>query len=152
MTDTQQRFAFSHLQTSTFQSGLRVYADYRDLGYAAATKGAATAQVIRFKPPCTDDVRVWHTHAIEFQMVYVLKGWIITEMEGHPPEKMMVGSSWMQPPLLRHRVVEYSDDCEVLEIVLPAEFATDMTVGAPLAGISAQVGRSGPGVPDAGQA
>ncbi len=121
-----QTVAFSHLTTSAFKSGLRTYADYRDLGFAAATQGAAVAQVIRFKPPCTDEVRIWHTHDVQFQMIYVLKGWIVTEMAGHKPEKMIVGSSWLQPPKVRHRVVEYSDDCEVLEIVLPADFETHM--------------------------
>ena len=32
----------------------------------------------------------------------------------------------MQPPKIRHRVLDYSDDCEVLEVVLPAEFETKM--------------------------
>jgi hypothetical protein len=121
-----QRFTFSHSATSSFESGLRSYASYRDLGFAKATSGAAVAHVIRFHPPCTDEVRVWHTHDVEFQMVYVLKGWIITEMDGHTPEKMIAGSSWMQPPKIRHRVVDYSDDCEVLEVVLPANFETVM--------------------------
>jgi quercetin dioxygenase-like cupin family protein len=125
-TTTAQQFAFSHLKGGDFKEGLRSYAKYRDLGFAAATQGAAVAQVIRFVPPCTDDVRVWHTHDVEFQMIYVLKGSITTEMEGHPPETMVAGSSWMQPPKIRHRVVDYSDDCEVLEIVLPADFETHM--------------------------
>ena len=47
-------------------------------------------------------------------------------MEGHQPETMHMGSSWLQPPNIKHRVVDYSDDCEVLEIVLPAEFETRM--------------------------
>jgi mannose-6-phosphate isomerase-like protein (cupin superfamily) len=121
-----QRFAFSHLKTGDFKEGLRSYAKYRDLGFAAATSGAAIAQVIKFVPPCTDEVRIWHTHDIEFQMIYVLKGSITTEMEGFAPEKMVAGSSWIQPPKIRHRVVDYSEDCEVLEIVLPADFDTHM--------------------------
>jgi quercetin dioxygenase-like cupin family protein len=121
-----ERFAVSHLAGAHFDHGLRAYASYRDLGFAAASNGKAVAHVIRFHPPCTDEVRVWHTHAVHFQMVYVLKGWIITEMEGHQPEKMLAGSSWMQPPNIRHRVVDYSDDCEVLEVVLPANFETVM--------------------------
>ncbi len=126
MTAVTQRFAFSHLKDAHFDSGLRSYASYRDLGYAKATGGKAVAHVIRFQPPCTDEVRVWHTHDVEFQMVYVLKGWIVTEMDGHKPETMIAGSSWMQPPKIRHRVVDYSDDCEVLEVVLPADFETVM--------------------------
>ncbi len=119
-----QQFAFSHLDEAEFKVGLRSYAKYRDLGFAAATQGRAVAHVIRFVQPCSDEARGWHTHDIEFQMVYVLRGWIVPEMEGHSPEKMVAGSSWMQPPKIRHRVVDYSDDCEVLEIVLPADFET----------------------------
>jgi mannose-6-phosphate isomerase-like protein (cupin superfamily) len=121
-----QVFTYSHLRDAKFDAGLRAYAAYRDLGFAKATQGHAVAHVIRFVPPCTDEVRVWHTHDVEFQMVYVLKGWIVTEMDGHAPVRMEVGSSWMQPPKIRHRVVDYSEDCEVLEVVLPADFETVM--------------------------
>lgn len=122
----RQSFTFSHARDAHFDGGLRSYASYRDLGFAKATQGAAVAHVIRFVPPCTDEVRVWHTHDVQFQMIYVLKGWIVTEMEGHVPEKMLAGSSWLQPPMIRHRVVDYSSDCEVLEVVLPADFETQM--------------------------
>lgn len=121
-----QRFAYSHARDAHFETGLRSYASYRDLGYAAATGGAAVAHVIRFHGPCTDDVRVWHTHDVQFQMIYVLKGAITTEMHGHAPVRMEAGSSWIQPPKIRHRVVDYTDGCEVLEVVLPADFKTDM--------------------------
>ena len=122
----KERYTSSHLANAHFESGLRPFASYRDLGFSAASNGKAVAHVIRFKPPVTDEVRTWHTHDVQFQMVYVLKGWIVTEMEGHAPEKMVVGSSWMQPPMIRHRVVDYSHDCEVLEVALPADFETHM--------------------------
>jgi uncharacterized cupin superfamily protein len=119
-----QSFTVSHLDESTFATGLRSYASYRDLGIAAATQGLATAQVIRFVPPCTDEVRQKHLHNVQFQMIYVLKGWIRTEMDGHGAHTMKAGSCWIQPPGIHHMVLDYSDDCEVLEIVLPAEFET----------------------------
>ena len=122
----KQTFNVSHDDPASFQSGLRSYARYRDLGMAAATSGAAVAHVIRFVPPCTDEVRQWHTHDVQFQMIYVLKGWLVTEMEGRKPEKMSVGSAWLQPPGIKHRVTDYSGDCEVLEVVLPANFETAM--------------------------
>ena len=121
-----QTFTVSHLDPDAFESGLRAYARYRDLGMAQATSGAAVAHVIRFVPPCTDEVRQWHTHDVQFQMIYVLRGWIETEMEGRAPETMRVGSAWLQPPNIKHRVINYSDDCELLEVVLPATFATKM--------------------------
>lgn len=121
-----QTYAVSHLDPRDFAAGLRSYARYRDLGISQATAGAAVAHVIKFVPPCTDEVRQWHTHDVEFQMIYVLRGWITTEMEGCKPETMLVGSAWIQPPKIKHRVIEYSEDCEVLEIVMPADFRTEM--------------------------
>ncbi len=121
-----QTYAVSHLDPRDFAAGLRSYARYRDLGISQATAGAAVAHVIKFVPPCTDEVRQWHTHDVEFQMIYVLRGWITTEMEGRKPEKMLVGSAWIQPPKIKHRVIDYSEDCEVLEIVMPADFRTEM--------------------------
>ena len=38
------------------------------------------------------------------------------------------GSRWIQPPGIKHTVLGYSDDCELLEIVLPADFET-VTLG-----------------------
>jgi hypothetical protein len=36
------------------------------------------------------------------------------------------GACWLQPPKIKHTVLGYSNDCELLEIVLPAEFDTVM--------------------------
>jgi hypothetical protein len=122
-----QLFSVSHLTDDAFAAnGLRSYARYRDLGIAAATHGLATASVIKFVPPCTDEVRQRHTHAVHFQMIYVLKGWLKSEFEGQGTHLMKQGSCWIQPPNIRHTVLDYSDDCEVLEVVLPADFETGM--------------------------
>ena len=37
---------------------------------------------------------------------------------------MNAGDSWLQPQSIVHKVLDYSDGCEVLEIVLPADFKT----------------------------
>jgi hypothetical protein len=72
-----QRFAVSHHREEDFQAGLRAYAKYRDLGIAQATNGLVRAHVIRFVPPCRpEEVSKRHYHDVEFQMIYVLKGWI----------------------------------------------------------------------------
>ncbi len=119
-------FTVSHLNDADFKAdGLRSYAAYRDLGIAAATAGLCQAHVIRFIPPTTDDVRVRHTHSVDLQLVYVLKGWIKNEFEGVGEQMMSTGSCWIQPSGIRHTVLEYSPDCEVLEIVVPADFATE---------------------------
>ena len=121
----RQNFSVSHLQDSDFQVGLRAYAKYRDLGIADATHGMVRAHVIRFVPPCRPkEVSKLHYHDVDFQMVYVLKGWIKTELEGQGAIVMNAGSCWIQPPRIKHVVLDYSDDCEVLEIILPADFET----------------------------
>ena len=120
-----QFFRVSHHSEDDFEIGLRRYAKYRDLGMAKATSGMVQAHVIRFVPPCRpEEVSKLHYHDVEFQMVYVLKGWIKTELEGQGAHVMRPGSAWIQPPRIKHKVLDYSDDCEVLEIILPAEFET----------------------------
>jgi quercetin dioxygenase-like cupin family protein len=120
-----QKFAFSHHRDEDFAQGLRRYAKYRDLGIAPATGGMVQAHVIRMVPPFRpEEVSTPHYHDVEFQMVYVLKGWMTTEFEGEGTHTFRAGSCWIQPPKIKHTVRGYSDDCELLEIVLPADFET----------------------------
>jgi mannose-6-phosphate isomerase-like protein (cupin superfamily) len=119
------RFVASHLDPGAFEGGLRSYAEYRDLSIADATGGMVRAHVIRMIPPCDPAVvSKRHYHEVDFQMIYVLKGWIKGEYEGHGVVTMREGSCWLQPPRIKHSVLDYSDDCELLEIILPADFKT----------------------------
>ena len=123
----KHKFAVSHHSEADFDQGLRTYAKYRDLGIAQATGGMARAHVIRFIPPFRpEQVSTPHYHDVDFQMVYVLKGWYKTEFEGEGVHTFEAGSCWVQPPRIKHTVLGYSDDCELLEIVLPADFETVM--------------------------
>ena len=122
----KQRIAISHHREEDFKAdGLRTYAHYRDLGIAAASHGLAQAHVIRLIGPCNPaEVSKLHFHDVEFQMVYVLKGWVKTYMEGQGETLMKEGSAWTQPPRIKHLILDYSDDVELLEVILPAEFKT----------------------------
>ncbi|MEH2590843.1 cupin domain-containing protein [Bradyrhizobium sp. AZCC 1721] len=122
----KQRIAISHHREEDFKAdGLRTYAKYRDLGIADATHGLAQAHVIRLVGPCNPaEVSKLHYHDVEFQMVYVLKGWVKTYMEGQGETLMKEGSAWTQPPRIKHLIMDYSDDVELLEVILPAEFKT----------------------------
>jgi mannose-6-phosphate isomerase-like protein (cupin superfamily) len=122
----RQRIAISHHREEDFvTNGLRTYAKYRDLGIADATQGLAQAHVIRLIGPCNPaEVSKLHFHDVEFQMVYVLKGWVKTYMEGQGETLMKEGSCWTQPPRIKHLLMDYSDDVELLEVILPAEFKT----------------------------
>ena len=122
----KQRVAISHHRDEDFKAdGLRAYAKYRDLGIADATHGLARAHVIRLIGPCNPaEVSKLHYHDVEFQMVYVLKGWVKTYMEGVGETTFQIGSAWTQPPKIRHLIMDYSDDVELLEVILPADFET----------------------------
>jgi mannose-6-phosphate isomerase-like protein (cupin superfamily) len=122
----KQRIAISHHREEDFKAdGLRTYAKYRDLGIAEASHGLAQAHVIRLQGPCNPaEVSKLHYHDVEFQMVYVLKGWVKTYMEGQGETLMKEGSAWTQPPRIKHLIMDYSDDVELLEVILPAEFKT----------------------------
>jgi hypothetical protein len=126
-TRPKHKFTFSHHRDDDFDAGLRTYAKYRDLGIAPATGGMVQAHVIKFVPPFkAEDVAIPHYHDVDFQMIYVLKGWIRSEFDGEGVHTFHAGSCWIQPPKIKHTVLGYSDDCEVLEIVLPADFDTVM--------------------------
>jgi hypothetical protein len=122
----KQRIAISHYRDEDFvANGLRTYAHYRDLGIAEASHGLAQAHVIRLIGPCNPaEVSKLHFHDVEFQMVYVLKGWVKTYLEGQGETLMKEGSAWSQPPRIKHLILDYSDNCELLEVILPAEFRT----------------------------
>jgi uncharacterized cupin superfamily protein len=122
----KQRIAISHHRDEDFKAdGLRTYAQYRDLGIADASHGLAQAHVIRLIGPCNPaEVSKLHFHDVDFQMVYVLKGWVKTYLEGQGETMMQQGSAWTQPPRIKHLILDYSDDVELLEVILPAEFKT----------------------------
>ena len=125
----KHKFTVSHHREEDFDQGLRPYSAYRDLGIAPATGGMVQAHVIRMTKPFTaEEVAIPHYHDVDFQMVYVLKGWFQSEFEGEGVHTFYAGSCWIQPPGIKHTVLGYSDDCELLEIVLPADFET-VTLG-----------------------
>jgi hypothetical protein len=120
-----QRFAISHLKEGDFKAGgLRNYSAYRDLGVADATHGLAHAHVIRMIAPFRAELGARHHHNVQLQLVYCLNGWFETDFEGIGPQRLVAGSCWVQPPGIRHTVVGWSDDCELLEVVVPAEHET----------------------------
>lgn len=117
-------FVASHERDALFERGLRSFFEYRDLGIAQATQGRVVAHVIRAAAG-TEFSSQPHRHATQFQMVYVLKGWIEFEYEGQGVVRLEAGSCVHQPPGIRHRELGHSEDVEMLEVVLPASFATE---------------------------
>ena len=121
---TTKGFSVSHAASSGFESGLREFFDYRDLGIKDATDGRVVAHVIRAAKG-TEFSGQPHLHRTNFQMVYILKGWIEFEYEGQGTIRLEAGSCVHQPPSIRHREIAHSDDIEMLEIVMPGDFGTE---------------------------
>jgi quercetin dioxygenase-like cupin family protein len=66
-----------------------------------------------------------HFHKVRFQMIYCYKGWVrvVYEDQG-PPFVLQAGDCVLQPPRIRHRVLESSPGLEVIEIGCPANHET----------------------------
>lgn len=122
--DHAMKFSVSHLDRSEFESdGLRPFFEYRDLGIREATGGRVLAHVIRARPGVPAEPERHH-HVVNFQMVYVLKGWIKFNYEGAGEVTLKAGSCVHQPPGIKHTELAHSGDLELIEIVIPADFKT----------------------------
>ncbi|MBS0361177.1 MAG: cupin, partial [Proteobacteria bacterium] len=66
-----------------------------------------------------------HFHKIRFQMIFCRQGWAKVAYEDQgPPLTMRAGDCFLQPPRIRHRVLESSAGFEVVELGCPAEHET----------------------------
>ena len=123
----QHRFSFVRFDPGKFKrGGLRSTFSYRDLGIRRATAGMAGAHVIRAEdlPKGQEGGTGRHSHTLAFQMVYVLKGKVTFWYAGRGKIAMGPGDCVYQPPGVRHELIAWSRDMELLEITMPAEFET----------------------------
>jgi len=118
-------FALSSADGAVFtRDGPRADVEYRDLGLANATNGKIGIKHIRAIMPLPKATG-WHWHDMTAHYVYVLKGWIAFRFAGIDGEvKVPAGSGLSQPAGVAHNVVARSDDLEVLEINVPAQYGT----------------------------
>jgi len=98
---------------------------YRDL-IPSRLGGSIIASHIRIPDggPVPDMV---HFHKVGFQLIFCYRGWVdvVYEDQG-PPIRLTAGDCFIQPPEIRHRVLEASDGIEVIEIGVPAEHVTEI--------------------------
>ena len=91
---------------------------------AAATGGRVGAFHMRARRACSGPMGM-HWHKLEFHMVYILKGRVTYRWEGCDADVVVEqGGCLYQPPGGAHDVLDYSSDLEVLEITMPADYAT----------------------------
>jgi mannose-6-phosphate isomerase-like protein (cupin superfamily) len=66
-----------------------------------------------------------HHHDIRFQVIHCVRGWVRVVYEDQGPAFVLeAGDTVLQPPHIRHRVLESSPGLEVLEVSSPAEHPT----------------------------
>jgi uncharacterized cupin superfamily protein len=106
------------------RDGPRANVEYRDLGMAEASGGRIGAKHIRAIQPFLQETG-WHWHDMTAHFVYVLKGWIEFRFDGMAESvKVTAGSCLSQPAGVAHNVIGQSDDLELIEINMPADYAT----------------------------
>ncbi|MEM8729651.1 MAG: cupin domain-containing protein [Pseudomonadota bacterium] len=98
---------------------------YRDL-IPDRLGGSVIASHIRIPDggPVPDMV---HFHKVGFQLIFCVAGWVdvVYEDQGGPL-RLTPGDCFIQPPEIRHRVLEASDHVEVIEIGVPADHVTEI--------------------------
>jgi quercetin dioxygenase-like cupin family protein len=116
-------FALTRLRDGRGWGSGRAGMQYRDL-IPGRQGGRFIASHIRIPDagPVPDYV---HFHRVRFQMIYCYRGWarVVYEDQG-PPFLLRAGDCVLQPPRIRHRVLESSAGLEVIEISSPAEHET----------------------------
>ena len=104
--------------------GLRTDSSYRNLGPGAASDGRVGVSVNRATGPLEHETG-WHWHDLTLHLVYVIRGSLTFRFRGvEEPVALQAGDVISQPPGVPHNVVARSEDLEVLEITMPAEYGT----------------------------
>ncbi|MGF7001164.1 cupin [Paraburkholderia sp. GAS32] len=121
--ETRQQLVLAHAGDNAHWSVGRAGMRYRDL-LPERHGGAFIASHIRILDggPVPDYV---HYHKIRFQTIFCRKGWVRLAYEGQgEPFLLEAGDCVLQPPEIRHRVLESSAGAEVIELGSPAEHIT----------------------------
>ena len=124
MSVSEQSFCANFAKDADYDDGLRGYFEYRDLGISSATNGEFHAAISRVKKGHDGDLDIrttgMHRHMCDFQMFYVLKGWVTMHYEGEGELTFHPGDCCMQPAGIVHNEIQCSSDFECLELYSPA--------------------------------
>jgi quercetin dioxygenase-like cupin family protein len=97
---------------------------YRDL-VPNRLGGAMIASHIRVPDGKVPDMV--HFHKVGFQLIFCVKGWVDVLYEDQGGiRRLHAGDCFIQPPTIRHRVLESGDGIEVIEIGVPADHITEI--------------------------
>ena len=121
---SEQKLVVSHLKgDGDFIEGFRGYASYRHLELTPELGDMIQFHVTRPTWPKPEVAGKAHFHDCQLAFAYVLKGSITLEFEGYGKVVMREGSCWNQAGV-KHKVLEYTEGCEILEINMPGSFDT----------------------------
>lgn len=123
MPKTDHAFIVRRLKDNTPWVIGRAGMQYRDL-IPGRLGGSIIASHIRIPDagPVPDMV---HFHTVGFQLIFCYQGWVrlVYEDQG-PPFTLTAGDCVIQPPRIRHRVLEASANLQVIEVGVPAAHLT----------------------------
>ena len=125
LAEAKSKLLLIPLEDSRFhRDGPRANVEYRDLGMADASDGRISAKHIRAIQPFGEETG-WHWHDMTAHFVYVLRGWVEFRFDGISESVTVVaGSCLSQPAGVAHNVIGQSDDLELIEINMPADYVT----------------------------
>lgn len=124
MPETEHAFVVRRLADQAPWVIGRAGMSYRDL-IPTRLGGAMIASHIRVPDGKVPDMV--HFHRVGFQLIFCVKGWVDVLYEDQGGlRRIHAGDCFIQPPEIRHRVVESGDDIEVIEIGVPAEHITEI--------------------------
>ena len=114
-----QRFVRHRLETASWRPWRFDGIEARDIGIGAATGGLAGANVLRFNGAGTMPA---HRHEAEFVFLFVLEGSATLDADGNGSHALSAGNSFVIPNGMDFGLGGCSDDLEVLEVTLPADY------------------------------
>ena len=91
----------------------------RDTGIAAATSGVASAIVVR---AAGAPAQTGTAHDAEFIFRFVLAGKTTLQVAGHDVVALGADDAVALPAAVAHALIGTSDDFEMLEVALPADY------------------------------
>lgn len=121
--DVTQEFVLTHMKGPEDWGVGRAGMLYRDLiPSRLGGRFVASHICIPRGGPVPDYV---HYHKVRFQMIYCKAGWVRLVYEDQGDSFLLrAGDCVLQPPEIRHRVLESSDGLEVIEVACPAVHET----------------------------
>jgi quercetin dioxygenase-like cupin family protein/catechol 2,3-dioxygenase-like lactoylglutathione lyase family enzyme len=127
-----QKFCRSEMEKAVWTPWRLPGFEARETGIGAATAGVASVQVAR--PVSRGPIRQGQvtSHTTDILFTFVLSGSVILHGEGQGAHALGEGDAYVIPPRLKTALTDCSEDLQLLEVALPADFATHLYPGEAL--------------------